>query len=194
MRIASIFTVLFLTICLTAIPVFVLAGENPAAEACRKAAANLEQEKGAEAIDLIRTALQEAWQQSPLSLRNPTLITEPPQGYGLFSPRESNRYSSAETIQLYLEPVGYTVKAEEGLYTFGMTSDFNLLDEKGAALGGQREFGKWVCASHRFNTEFMLHFNFNFPGLPAGKYTLELIINDMFGKKSATLKQALVIE
>jgi hypothetical protein len=176
------------------IPTLLYAAGNPAAEACRNAAATLEKGKAEEAIDLLRTALQEAWQQCPFILRNATLIAQPPAGYGLFSPRPSNRYQSGETIYLYLEPMGYTVKAEKGLYTFGLTADFNLLDANGVVLGGQREFGKWVTTSHRFNTEFMMHFNFDFSGLEPGNYTVEVTVNDEFGRRSATVKQPLVIQ
>jgi len=194
MRRATRSAMLLLMACLLVSPALVFAAGNPAAEACRKAAASLEKGKAAEAIDLIRAALQQAWQQSPLLLRNATLTTEPPGGYGLFTARPSNRYQSGERIHLYLEPIGYTVKVEKGLYALNMTADFNLLDDKGIVLGGQREFGRWMTTSNRFNTEFMMHFHFDFSGLGPGNYTIEVTVNDKFGNKSATVKQPIVVQ
>ncbi len=160
----------------------------PGADNCRKAAAALDGGNYDQAIDLIRAALSEAWLAAPLTLRNVTWVTEEPQAFGIYKPRPHNRFAPGETIHIYMEPVGYTVKEEKEQYTFGLTVDFNLLDDKGKVLGGQKEFGQFGRTGYRFNTEFMLYLYFNISGIPDGKYFLEITANDQYGKKTATLK------
>ena len=147
-----------------------------------------------EGVNLLRKSMEEMWNEVPLTVLNVTFVTEQPQAYGMYTPRPSDVYEAVEPIILYCEPIGYTIKRSGGENIFSLAADFSVVDAGGEVLGGQENFGKWEMKSRAFNTEFMMHFTFNFKGLPSGKYRVLVTLRDLNSTKSAVIKKPFVIK
>jgi len=128
-----------------------------------------------------------------MSLRQALLVTEEPASYGAYTPRESNRFRQGEPIIVYAEPVGHTIREENGLYRIRLTADYALLDGAGTLLAGQRDIGSWEMESRRPVLEFMLFFTYDFSDFPAGAYTLETVVKDALSEGSLTIDTPIVI-
>lgn len=143
-----------------------------------------------QAIIETKEALEEMYQQSPLTLKNVTWLREAPQGYGIYSPRSSEVFDAAEPLLLYMEPVGYNIKKSGAYYKFGFSADLKVTALKGAFQGGLKKFAEEHVDSRSLKTEYFLFYTFNFRELPAGKYKLELIVFDENSSKQAVAELA----
>lgn len=159
-----------------------------------KARAAAEAGKSLEAYEALKEAELALWNSmTEISLRKTVLVTEEPPFFGAYTPRENSRYHPGEPILLYVEPVGYTIIEEDGIYSYSLTADVTLLDTKGGVLGGQKDFGTWKFASRRPVTEFMMYFTFDFTGLDGGEYVIETIIRDQHSPKTAAFSTPVTI-
>ncbi|MEW5721691.1 MAG: hypothetical protein AB1896_01185 [Thermodesulfobacteriota bacterium] len=145
-------------------------------------------------LEKIQEALEVTWNLAPLSVRHVTFVSDPPEAYGLYEPRESDEFDSVEPVQLYCEPVGFTVKHEGDWYLAALSADFSLADEKGAILGGQPGFYQWQGKSRNFNSEVMMFFTINLKGLAAGRYKLLVTLIDQNSDKKVTFEKAVTIK
>jgi len=145
----------------------------------------LERHKAAE-LELWRT-------METMSLRQGLLVSEEPSSYGAYTPREDNRFRRGDPIIIYAEPVGHTIREENGLYRISLTADYALLDGTGTLLAGQRDIGNWEMESRRPVMEFMIFFTYDFSDFPTGAYTLETVVNDAFSDRSLKIDTPIVI-
>lgn len=158
------------------------------------AAAGPEEPTVLERLERHKAAELEIWRaMETMSLRQALLVSEEPASYGAYTPRESNRFRRGEPIIIYAEPVGHTIREEDGLYRIALTADYALLDKAGAVLAGQRDIGRWEMESRRPVLEFMLFFTYDFSDFPAGVYTLETVVQDAFSDRSLTIATPIVI-
>ncbi|MBW2092279.1 MAG: hypothetical protein JRI34_09190 [Deltaproteobacteria bacterium] len=140
-----------------------------------------------QAIKELREALEGTFNKAPLTLNNVTWIIEPPEGYGMYKPRESDVFDLVEPILIYFEPVGYTIKKAGPFYSFKLSADFAVLDDKGALLGSQTNFAQYHVESRSPQTEYPMFFTFNLKELPAGRYRLQITVHDENSEKEARL-------
>ena len=145
-------------------------------------------------LDNIRTAYETSWNLAPLAVKHAAFVTEPPEAYGMFSPRPEGPFESIDPIELYCEPVGYTIKKDGEWYTAALTADFVLADPDGKELGGQPNFYQWSVKSRNFNTEVMMFFTINLKGLAPGSYILRVTLNDQNSDKKATFEKSVAIQ
>src|SRR5262249_5844385 len=47
------------------------------------------------------------WDRSPLAFRKALWVTEPPAGFGAYTPRPTNEYAAGDEMIAYVEPVGF---------------------------------------------------------------------------------------
>ncbi|MBW1708404.1 MAG: hypothetical protein JRG97_02040 [Deltaproteobacteria bacterium] len=142
-----------------------------------------------QAIIELREALEGTWNKAPLTFNNATWIMEPPEGFGMYKPRESNVFDAVEPVLIYLEPVGYTIKKAGPFYSFRLFADFAVLDDKNKVLGSQQNFAQYQVRSRSLQTEYPIFFTFNFRDLPAGRYKLQITVHDENSEKEATLSK-----
>ena len=126
--------------------------------------------------------------------RRVVLVSEEPTSFGSYLPKPDNRYRAGDPVLIYVEPMGYTISEEGGLYRFHLTADFTLVSGKGAILGGQRDFGRWEMTSRQPPTDFMMLFTYEFSGLVPGDYTIETLIKDANSDRTLTLNTPIVVE
>ncbi|WP_422376980.1 hypothetical protein [Roseibium sp.] len=144
--------------------------------------------KGVEAIQLMREALSDVWKEAPLAIPTSTYVVAPADGYGIYTARDDNSFAEGEPLLIYLEPVGFDWKQQDGLYNSLLTVDFDLTSPDGKVLAGQKGFGRFDFKSHVPNTEYMANLTLNVSGAPAGDYVLVLTVNDEHGGGSAKVE------
>ena len=156
----------------------------------------LEKKDAAATLAALRRATALAWGELPFTALNVHLAAAPPSGYGQFIPRVDNVYRPSEPLILYLEPVGFAVRHDEkqGLYTYNLTADFNLVDAWGRVVGGRRDFGRFGGESRHFPDRFPLTFTYSLSGLPPGDYRVETTLRDLIGKQAHTVVTPFRIE
>jgi hypothetical protein len=148
--------------------------------------------KALEAADSIKDKI---WEEAPLILRNVILVKGMNNTYGVYEPKEDDAYFQGETIYVYLEPVGYKIiRNEAGYYEFRFTADFQLVNENGEILGGQEQFADLPFKSWHPNKEVAITFNYNFSGLPAGKYKVVTTVYDANSDRKASADTWFTIE
>jgi len=148
-----------------------------------------------EAFEDLKAAEFELWRKMPsMESRRVILVTEEPPFFGSYLPKPDNRYRAGDPVLIYVEPMGYTISEEGGLYRFHLTADFTLVSGKGEILGGQRNFGNWETTSRQPVTEFMMFFTYDFSGLTPGDYTIETLIKDANSTRTLTLTTPIVVE
>jgi hypothetical protein len=132
------------------------------------------------ALESIWAAQEFIWNLSPLGVRNAVFVTEDPQDYGKYTPRDGENFSPSELIILYCEPFGYTQKkSPDGTYSFSYTWSFKIFDSSGKLLGGQDNIGPFLYEGYRsFKTENMMAATINISNIPAGAYLLQITITD----------------
>jgi len=158
---------------------------GPLADKAGEAEAALKAGKGSEALGLMREALFSVWNDVPMAIPTATYVTAPADGYGIYTARDGNAFAAGEPLLIYLEPIGFDWKQQDGLFTSLLTVDFDLTSPDGNVLAGQKGFGRFDFKSHVPNTEYMANLTLNVSGAPAGDYVLVLTVNDENGGGSA---------
>ena len=138
-------------------------------------------------IDALQKAVTDAWEKMPLTQRRAIFISRPADVYGDYAERASNVFKPGEKLVAYIEPIGYTWKANGDVYDFGVSVDFVVKSPEGKILAGQEGFGKFFKTSHAKLQEFMLTLTLSVDGAPPGKYVLEYKIKDNGSDKSSTV-------
>ncbi|EAV40838.1 hypothetical protein SIAM614_17539 [Stappia aggregata IAM 12614] len=170
----------------------VLAG--PLQDKVGEAEAALEAGNGGEAIAVMRQALFDIWSKASLSIPTALFVRAPADGYGIYTPRADAAFAPDEALRIYLEPVGFDWKQQDGLYTSLLTVDFDLASPDGKVLAGQKGFGRFDFKSHVPNTEYMANLTLNVSGAPSGDYVLELTVNDEYSGKTAKVRMPFSIK
>ena len=151
-----------------------------------EAEAALEAGKSREAVLLMREGLIQAWKAAPLSIDKALFVQKRAAGYGIYEPRPEAVFAQDETLLIYLEPIGFTWKLENGIYRSDIAVDFELLSPDGSILAGKRDFGEFKFASHAFNTEYMVNMTLNLTGAPKASYVLLVSLRDQFNNDQST--------
>src|SRR6266480_4912353 len=74
-----------------------------------------------------QAAVIEAWEKTPLTVRQAAFIKGEPRGYGLYDEHASSEFKKGERVIAYAEPVGYGWKENgKGLFEFGFVVDFQI--------------------------------------------------------------------
>ena len=96
-------------------------------------------------------------------------------------------------MRVACEPLGYTLREEDGLYRLALAADFTVVDGGGNIYGGQRDFGRWEASSHRPMTEYLMFFSFDLGDLAPGEYLIETTVRDGYSDRRTTLSIPVVI-
>lgn len=181
-RMGTIFSISFLVIFLlliSVLPVLVSSYETN----IQKATEYLQQGKFNEAILELENALMLIRQNAKLEFNKVQFVSEEPQGYGIYYPRDNNIFSFGETIYIYGEPENYTIKEiENGIFEIYLTEDLYILDKENKVLFGQIDFGEFHYLT-RSPVQDMMFYNTvtqdPATAFPPGEYKLRLVLKDI---------------
>lgn len=131
-------------------------------------------------------SVSESWDAGPLAFSKVVFSDGPATGYGKYQPRSSSVFAPEEAIHVYAEPVGFTVEEADGIFSYRIAADFRLINATGQVLAQQDAFAAFSSEGRSARRELPATLAFQFSGLPAGDYALELDFEDEVGGKSAT--------
>lgn len=162
------------------------AGAQELSKAAATAEQLAQQGKTLEALDAIETALATFREKSPVVFRKALFVAQPPDGYGIYNPRETNVFASGQEMLLYTEPVGFSWKQSGDVFQTDWIIDAVLKGLDGKVLWQQEGFGSMQLTSRVRNQEVMLKLNYTFTGLAAGDYLVETTLRDKVSGKKGT--------
>jgi hypothetical protein len=146
-------------------------------------------------LEAAETALAELWTRLPYSARHVMFVASKAELFGGYAQRPTSTFAPGEKLLTYLEPVGYDWKPlGGGLFTFGVTTDFEILTRDGKVLGGQRAFQTLDLTSHYKNREFFVSLTLTIDGIEPGDYILAYTIHDKVSGKNARVEQPFSIK
>jgi hypothetical protein len=134
----------------------------------------------AEALTTAREAMHAAWLRTPLRVAKAVLVEKGDTGYGIYEPRDSNRYAPGEPIMLYVEPIGYGYGREGEFWRFGLVADLLILDKAGNVLAGKDSALGANFASRNPAKELVFDIIYNLNNAPPGVYVLRTTLRDLY--------------
>ncbi|MDR0548252.1 MAG: hypothetical protein LBI10_02400 [Deltaproteobacteria bacterium] len=160
-----------------------------------EAIAALDKAKAAHSIGDNKTALEAIWvaqaaiwNAAPLGVKNVAFVTEQPENFGSYKPKNGIDFQSHEPIIFYSEPFGFTQRQEsDGTYSYSINGAFAILDSQNKLLGRQDNLGPYEMRGYRtFSVENMLAMTIGVQGLPAGSYVLRVTLTDNLNPSKTT--------
>jgi hypothetical protein len=140
-------------------------------------------------------ALAAVWARLPYGTRHAMFVSRRADLYGGYEKRPSTTFAPGEKLLTYLETIGYGWKAlDDGLFEFGVTTDFELLTAGGKVLGGQRAFQKVTLKSHFHNREFFVSLTLSVDGIGPGDYVVAYTLHDAVTEKTTRVEQPFTIK
>ena len=151
-------------------------------------------------LDDAREQYLSVWNQTEFNATFSTFIDAfSAAGYGVYE-EHSNVFSPGETIELYVEPVGFGHRQiqDDGnntLYLINMTGGFEIASANGTPLQLVEDIPGVNIISHRPNTEMYLTLTLtqNVQSLPPGNYVITYTVNDKVSGESFQLEKDITV-
>ncbi len=168
---------------------------GPLADGAQKAEDLARSGKTQEAYSAIRDAVGDFSATLPFTIGKATFVTEPPAGYGIYTPRKTSEFKASEPLITYIEPIGLTWKpaGEAGKQETRFTVDFDVLDSTGDVLASRKGFGNFAFVGYYRNQELFTHLKLDISSAPAGSYVLRYSLNDSNSGRTAKVEQPFTI-
>jgi hypothetical protein len=159
---------------------------SPFADGLEQAAQNYERDPR-QSLQALRQAIAALWSRLPLGVEQWRFLQDVPTPGGSYQVREDKPFAAEEPVILYLEPIGFTVREEEGLYNYHLAIDFNMVDAWGHVVGGRRQFSALQGPALTFPDHLSLVISYSLLGLTPGEYRIETTLRDMLKQRAYTL-------
>jgi hypothetical protein len=129
-------------------------------------------------------ATEAFWTASPLQFRA-ALFADNVTAFGKYEPRANNTFHAGDTLQVYLEPVGYGFATDGDGYRASFSAGIEI--RKGdLILGKTDDLGMFGWQGRTKSREVHAAVSVGLPSLSPGDYQLLLTLNDATSGKSAT--------
>lgn len=147
------------------------------------------------AIDGANALLATVWDGTKdIGIHQAVLVTEAAAGFGIFNPRDNEKFKIGEPILIYAEPFGFGYGAAgEGVYSIGFTVDLKVMTEAGEVLGELPGVANLDLTSRYQNREFQANLSYTLDGITAGRYVLETTLRDKNSAKIGTFQNVIEI-
>lgn len=162
----------------------VLAG--PVADKATEAESLLQAGDAAAALGAFDAAADAFFTALPLQFRV-ALFANAVTGYGQYQPRADAPFHSAETVMIYLEPVGYGFTADGDRQRVEFTTGLEIRTPGGLILARTEDFGLLQWEGRAKDRSIHSEVSVTLPELKAGNYELDLTLTDAATSKSATV-------
>jgi hypothetical protein len=126
-----------------------------------------------EALEKLKQAMLEIWNEVPLTIAHVRLVKDTE----TYIARENNIFGSGEKIHVNAQIYGYTLKKVGEAYSINIVTDVYFL-QKGEILAGQQDFGTFDIVSPLPNTEFRLDLTYWLTDAPPGIYDVQTVVHD----------------
>lgn len=154
------------------------------AASLEQAAQNYEQNPQ-QSLQALRQAIAVLWTRLPLGVGQWRFLQEIPSQEGGHQVRADKPFAAGEPVILYLEPIGFTVREEDGLFNYHLAIDFNMVDAWGHVVGGRRQFSALRGPALTFPGHLPVVISYSLLGLTPGEYRIETTLRDMLQQKNA---------
>ena len=148
----------------------------------------------AASLAALRQAVELLWERLPFGLEQARLLEAPPDERGQYIPRGDRPFKPDETLVIYLEPVGFKVRRQDGMFDYKLEADFKLTDAWGHEVGASRRFSQLSGPSFSFPDRLALVVSYDLLGLTSGDYKVETTLRDVLGNQKYTLNTSLRVE
>lgn len=147
------------------------------------------------AVAAARDVFAAVWDSTTgLAFGETLLLAEPAAGYGIYNPRDTDRFKIGEPVLIYAEPIGFAHgSAGEGLFAIGFFVDLKVATEAGEILGELQNLTELDLASRYPNREFQANLTYNLEGLGVGRYVLTTTLRDKYSAKIGSFDTAIEI-
>lgn len=125
------------------------------------------------------------WAAMPLRVKKVLFVEDEPQGYGLYTPRETINFPPQTPLNVYVELEGFAYTKVKEFYKLDLTLDFTLNTKAGQEVLRQENFNTIATVSRNPSKEFYAHVAFTFTGLAANDYSVTLQFRDKISGKTA---------
>ncbi|MDR1396603.1 MAG: hypothetical protein LBJ14_02590 [Desulfarculales bacterium] len=143
------------------------------------------QSRPEQALELLEQALQIIWNRVPLNIGQAHILASPPLAAGQYQPRREARLRPQEPLALYMQPQGFKVRRQEGMFLYSLSTDFKLSDAWGRVVREQKDFSSFSGSEFSFPSRLPIVIIYNFSGLSPGNYRLETTLRDLYGQQKA---------
>ncbi|MEX0853337.1 MAG: hypothetical protein WD036_08670 [Bauldia sp.] len=140
-----------------------------------------------DALATLDEAVTALWDRAPLSFRRGLWVAEPPNGFGVYNPREDSIFAAGDKMIVYAEPVGFGWAKSGDIWHADLIVDLVVKSTGGEVLLGREAFQELEIGSRVKNREFFTTITYTLPGIPAGGYVVETTLRDAVTGKSGTL-------
>lgn len=137
--------------------------------------------KKLEAVEQLKQAVLDIWNEVPLTIKNARLVEDTE----TYVTRKNNAFGSGEKIHINAQIFGYELKRVGEAYSINITTDVYFL-QGGEILAGQQNFGKFKFISPMPNTEFRLDLTYWLTDAPSGVYDVQTVVHDQNSGQSTT--------
>lgn len=164
----------------------VVVAAGPVVDKATEAERMLEANDPAAAYAAIHGAFDEVWAKMPLTISNVALI-DSVEGFGVYAPRDSDKYPSGVPVTSYAEVAGYAVgKNNTGGNEIGLDVDIVLKTAEGKKIWSGKGIMKSRQQIRAFAKEFFLRIDLNLANAPAGRYVATYTVSDVHSDKTAS--------
>ena len=120
---------------------------------------------------------------SSLDVRN-LAFCEKVDGFGNYSPFKTTAFKPGTDVCLYVEIDNFSVEQVGDHYRTELQAEYTITDGTGRRIKNKLPVAKEECRNRRH--DYFISYVLTIPeDLPAGKYTLQLIVEDVIGPKSS---------
>lgn len=145
--------------------------------------------------EAVRTALIAVWDEMPLTIRNATLVSGTPRGFGQYERRSERTFKPDEPVVVYAELFGYGVTDRaSGGYVRSLAADLALVDASGAVRANQIDFWGSEEVFETRPLEMHLSFSATLSAFPPGEYTLRFTVRDASTSEAVSFDVPIVLE
>ncbi|NVK35302.1 MAG: hypothetical protein HWE23_12525 [Rhodobacteraceae bacterium] len=131
-------------------------------------------------------AYDAAWAASKLAFAAGTFTQGSATGYGNYVKRSDAVFAKGDTLNVYLEPVGFSFAEDDSNFSYKLSVSYRLLNSIDQVLSEEDEFSVLEGTSRNKTRQVWSALSFQFEGLPAGDYVLETLMDDEIGEYRAT--------
>ncbi|MEL7498618.1 MAG: hypothetical protein AAFN77_13510 [Planctomycetota bacterium] len=150
--------------------------------------------RNSETLDNLKDAVEELETLAELKVTNGVFCTKI-LGFGKFNPFMTARFASSQKMLIYCEVENQTTReVTNGIgnseYRTQLQGSYVIYDAEGDIVQ-QEKFQPVLDTARNRRRDFYLYFPVQLRGLESGEYRLELMIEDIYGSKTATLDSGL---
>jgi hypothetical protein len=145
----------------------------------------IDREEFADAQASLRLAMMAISDRAPLEIDYFDFVTKEAPNFSNITLRADNIFRAGEPLLIYVEPTGYAFQRKGERLRFGVEVDFELLDESGKVLGGQKKFVQRAIEGWDPVFDFYMNLTYSFKGLAPGKYVVRTVLHDIVDKDEA---------